>query len=268
MTDFTHYQIHDKCKLSHLDPAATPFAEGTLAAQRKQLDDLALDLDALQSQLYAEGQRKVLLVLQGMDTSGKDGTIRWVFARSSPLGVRVTAFKAPNDAERAHDYLWRCHAAVPAAGQIMIWNRSHYEDVLVPVVEEWIDKAEAKRRYAQINDFERLLVETGTVVIKCMLHISKDEQRARLQERIDTPDKQWKFSHDDLLVRKKWDDYQDAYGHALSATSTDHAPWYVIPSNSKSHRNLMIAHLLISYLKDMKPRPPAIEPDLKGLIVE
>ena len=167
-----------------------------------------VELDELQNLLHAEGRRKLLLVLQGMDTSGKDGTIRWVFSRTSPLGVRVTAFKAPSEEERAHDFLWRCHAVVPRTGEIMVWNRSHYEDVLVPVVEGWIDKAETERRYAQINDFERLLAETGTVVVKCMLHISKDEQRERLQARIDEPDKRWKFAHGDLDVRKKWDAYQ------------------------------------------------------------
>jgi PPK2 family polyphosphate:nucleotide phosphotransferase len=203
-----------------------------------------------------------------MDTSGKDGTVRWVFSRTSPLGVRVTAFKAPNDEERAHDYLWRCHAAVPRIGEIMVWNRSHYEDVLVPVVEGWIDKAEAKRRYAQINDFERLLTETGTVIVKCMLHIDKDEQRERLQARIDTLGKQWKFSMDDLAVRTKWSAYQQAYETALGATSTDHAPWYVVPANSKRHRNVMIAQLLVKTMRQMKLKPPPPDPALKGMIVK
>jgi len=222
----------------------------------------------MQDLLHAEGRRKVLLVLQGMDTSGKDGTVRWVFSRTSPLGVRVTAFKAPSDDERAHDYLWRCHAVVPRTGEIAVWNRSHYEDVLVPVVEGWIDKAEAKRRFAQINDFERLLVETGTVIIKCMLHIDKDEQRERLQARIDTPGKQWKFSLGDLEVRTKWNAYQEAYDKALRATSTEHAPWYVIPANHKRHRNLMIARLLMKTLREMKLKVPGAEPALKGMVIK
>jgi PPK2 family polyphosphate:nucleotide phosphotransferase len=268
MPSFKPYRVRGKFKLSDIHPADTPFSDGTEAEQRATLDALALELDHLQNLLHAEGRRKLLLVLQGMDTSGKDGTIRWVFSRTSPLGVRVTAFKAPNDQERAHDFLWRCHNVVPASGQIMVWNRSHYEDVLVPVVEGWIDKSETRRRFAQINDFERLLAETGTVVIKCMLHISKNEQRARLQERVDTPSKQWKFSRDDLAARKKWGIYQRAYEKALAATSTDIAPWHVIPADSKTHRNLMIANLLIETLKGMKLRYPPTDPALKGLIVE
>ena len=267
MPSFKPYRVSGKFKLSKIDPADTPFAKGTEAQQREQLDDLATELDKLQNKLYAEGQRKVLLVLQGMDTSGKDGTIRWVFSRTSPLGVRVYAFKVPNDTETAHDFLWRCHAVVPRSGQMMVWNRSHYEDVLVPVVEGWIDKATTKRRYAQINDFERLLVETGTVVIKCMLHIGKDEQRERLQARIDEPDKRWKFSRGDLEVRDKWAQYQRAYQHLLEATSTNHAPWHVIPADNKTHRNLMVAQLLVKTLKDMKFRMPPSDASLEGLVV-
>lgn len=228
---------------------------------------MAIELDELQNLLHASGQRKLLLVLQGMDTSGKDGTIRWVFSRTSPLGMRVAAFKAPSPAEQAHDFLWRCHAVVPGAGELGVWNRSHYEDVLVPVVEGWIDKAATKRRYAQINDFEQLLTDTGTVVLKCMLHISKGEQRERLQARIDEPGKQWKFSLGDLEVRKKWSLYQRAYEKALEATSTDEAPWYVIPADSKRHRNLMIAQLLVRTLKEMKLQVPAADPTLQGLVV-
>lgn len=268
MASFKKYRVDGKFKLSKHDPDDTDFNKGDEAEQRAEIDALAGELDELQNLLHAEGTRKVLLVLQGMDTSGKDGTVRWVFSRTSPLGVRVTAFKAPNDEERAHDYLWRCHAAVPRNGEIMVWNRSHYEDVLVPVVEGWIDKAETKRRYAQINDFERLLTETGTVIVKCMLHIDKDEQRERLQARIDTPGKQWKFSTADLAVRAKWDAYQAAYQSALSATSTDIASWYVVPANSKRHRNLMIANLLMKTLRDMKLKAPAPDPALKGMIVK
>jgi PPK2 family polyphosphate:nucleotide phosphotransferase len=269
MPSLKKYRVDgSKFKLSQVDPGETPFLEGNEAAQVAEIDALAGELDEMQDLLHAEGRRKVLLVLQGMDTSGKDGTVRWVFSRTSPLGVRVTAFKAPSDDERAHDYLWRCHAVVPRTGEIAVWNRSHYEDVLVPVVEGWIDKAEAKRRYAQINDFERLLVETGTVIVKCMLHIDKDEQRERLQARIDTPGKQWKFSLGDLEVRTKWNDYQDAYDRALRATSTEHAPWYVIPANHKRHRNLVIARLLMKTLREMKLKVPSAEPALKGVIIK
>jgi PPK2 family polyphosphate:nucleotide phosphotransferase len=269
MASFKHYRVgNGKFRLSQIDAGDTPFLEGNDDQQRERLDALAVELDELQNLLHAEGRRKLLLVLQGMDTSGKDGTIRWVFSRTSPLGVRVAAFKAPSDDERARDFLWRCHAVVPRAGELVVWNRSHYEDVLVPVVEGWIDKAETKRRYRQINDFERLLAETGTVILKCMLHIGNEEQRARLQARIDTPDKQWKFSLGDLEVRKHWAHYQRAYAQALAATSTGHAPWYVIPANSKRHRNLMVAQLLVKTMKQMKPRAPAADPELAQLTVE
>ena len=265
---FNTYRVADRFKLADIDPGAKPFLKGSEEEQFARLDQLALELDELQNLLHAEGKRKVLLVLQGLDTSGKDGTVRWVFSRTSPLGVRVAAFKAPSSEELAHDYLWRCHAVVPRTGELAVWNRSHYEDVLVPVVEGWIDKAETRRRYAQINDFERLLTETGTVVVKCMLHISREEQRERLQARIDEPDKHWKFSLDDLAVRKKWSAYQRTYEKALTATSTAHAPWYVVPADSKRHRNLMIARLLVKTLRDMKPQAPPPNPALQGLIVE
>lgn len=268
MASFNKYRVGKKFKLADVNPAALPFQKGPEENQGEALDALAIRLDELQNLLHAEGRRKLLLVLQGLDTSGKDGTIRWVFSRTSPLGVDVKAFKVPSDEERAHDYLWRCHAAVPRAGDIAIWNRSHYEDVLVPVVEGWIDKAETRRRYAQINDFERMLTETGTVIIKCMLHISKDEQRARLQARVDDPGKNWKFALADLDVRKKWEAYERAYESALSATSTSHAPWYVVPADSKRHRNLMVAQLLVKTLKDMGFTTPPSDPALKGLIVE
>lgn len=267
MTGFKRYRVDAKFKLGRIDPDDQAFLDGDDAAQKKELDRLAVELDTLQNVLHAEGRRKVLLVLQGMDTSGKDGTIRWVFSRTSPLGVRVAAFKAPTEEELARDFLWRCHAVVPRAGELAVWNRSHYEDVLVPVVEGWIDKAATRRRYAQINDFERLLTETGTVLVKCMLHIGKDEQRVRLQARVDEPDKQWKFSTGDLAVREKWDAYQRAYGQALAATSTAQAPWYVVPANHKRHRNLMIARLLVKTLKDMKLKPPPADPALKGFVV-
>lgn len=267
MPSFKKYRVGEKFRLGDVDPAATPFLEGTETQQARELDTLALELDKLQNLLHAEGKRKVLLVLQGMDTSGKDGTVRWVFSRTSPLGVRVAAFKAPTEEELARDFLWRCHAVVPRAGELAVWNRSHYEDVLVPVVEGWIDKAQTRRRYAQINDFERLLSETGTVIVKCMLHLGPDEQRQRLQARIDTPGKQWKFSMGDLEVRKKWVPYQAAYEKALRATSTRHAPWYVIPADSKMQRNLMIARLLVKTLDAMDLRVPPPDPTLGHLVV-
>ncbi|KTT15683.1 PPK2 family polyphosphate kinase [Pseudacidovorax intermedius] len=270
MSRFKHYRVRPGApfRLADIDPTATPFLPEAEHHQREALELLAAELDRWQNLLHAEGRRKLLLVLQGMDTSGKDGTIRWVFSRTSPLGVRVAAFKAPTEEERARDFLWRCHQVVPRAGEIVVWNRSHYEDVLVPVVEGWLDKAELKRRYAQINDFERLLTETGTVIVKCLLHIDKDEQRQRLQARIDDPGKHWKFSLGDLEVRRKWDAYQLAYERAIRATSTAHAPWTVVPANDKTHRNLMIARLLIKVLRDMKISPAPANPAYAGLKVE
>ncbi len=264
---FKPFLMGPKQKLSQIAARQKPFDLGGKKAERAQLDVLALELGELQNMLYAEGKRKVLLILQGMDTSGKDGTIRWVFSRTSPLGVRVHAFKAPSERERARDFLWRCHAVVPAAGELVIWNRSHYEDVLVPVVQGQIDRAEQQRRLAHINHFEKLLTDTGTTILKCMLHISKDEQRKRLQERLDDPSKNWKFAHDDLTVRAQWDEYQAAYETMLEATSTAYAPWWVIPADRKHQRNLLIARLLNTTLREMRLSLPPANPELAGITV-
>jgi PPK2 family polyphosphate:nucleotide phosphotransferase len=227
-------------------------------------DQIAL----LQEMLYAQRKHKVLLVLQGMDTSGKDGTITALFNRINPMGLRAVGFKAPSPVELAHDFLWRIHAHVPVWGEIAIFNRSHYEDVLITVVQGMIDDKECKRRYQQILDFERMMAETGTLIVKVFLHISKDEQRQRLQDRLDDPDKQWKFDPNDLVQRKKWDEYQQAYQRAIVATDTDHAPWYVIPANSKTHRNLLISTLLLEIMQDLKLSFPKPDPEVSKLKIE
>lgn len=264
------WRVGRKLKLKDLDPAARPFAGSSREADDAQLDELAIAIDRLQDLLYANGSAgqppKLLLVLQGMDTSGKDGTARSVFSRCSPLGVRVAAFKAPTEVERAHDFLWRVHAVAPRAGEIVVFNRSHYEDVLVPFVEGWIDAAERDRRLGHINAFERLLHDSGTRVLKCFLHISKDEQKERLQARVDDPAKRWKFNLGDLATRAKWKSYVGAYETALAATSTAHAPWYVIPADSKTNRNLMIARLVAEALKGMKLKAP--KPDFDPAAVK
>lgn len=264
-------RVRGRLKLKELDPAAKPYARSSREADDARLDEMAIDIDRLQDLLYANGQaggaRKLLVVLQGMDASGKDGTARSVFNRCSPLGVRVAAFKAPNEMERARDYLWRVHAVVPRAGEIAVFNRSHYEDVLVPWVEGWIDRAERDRRLGHIVAFEKLLHDTGTTVIKCFLHISKDEQKERLQARIDDPAKRWKFQVGDLSVRAKWNAYQSAYETAIAQTSTPHAPWYVIPADSKTNRNLMVASLVRQALKDMKLKPPKPDFDPASITV-
>lgn len=251
--------------LGKLNPGAKPWSSGDKAADQAAVEHLAIELDGLQDMFYADRRFKLLIVLQGTDTSGKDGTMRGVFSRTSPLGVHTVGWKAPSEEERAHDYLWRIHKSVPAAGEITIFNRSHYEDVLVPVVNKWITPAQAQQRYAHINDFERLLTETGTVILKFMLHISKEEQGQRLQERIDDPAKHWKFSLGDLDVRKQWAAYQKAYEALLRATSTEHAPWTVVPADSKTHRNLMIAAVVRDTLKKLKLRYPPSDPRLTGL---
>lgn len=219
----------------------------------------AVRLDALQNILYAEGKHKVLVVLQGMDTAGKDGTIRKVFQNIDPLGVRAEAFKTPTPLEAAYDYLWRVHTVVPKAGELVIFNRSHYEDVLITFVRGWIDEAECRRRLAHINDFERLLSETGTTIVKFFLHISKDEQRQRLQERLDKPEKNWKFNPGDLEDRQLWDAYQAQYQRVISATSSTAAPWYVIPADSKSSRNQIIIDILIRRFEDLSLRLPEVD---------
>jgi PPK2 family polyphosphate:nucleotide phosphotransferase len=226
------------------------------------------EIAKLQEMLYAQRKHKVLLVLQGMDTSGKDGTIAALFSRINPMGLRAVAFKQPTPVELAHDFLWRVHAHVPVWGEIAIFNRSHYEDVLITVVQGMTDDKECKRRYQHILDFERMLAETGTVIVKLFLHISKDEQRKRLQERLEDPEKQWKFDPNDVEQRKKWDEYQQAYQRAIVATDTDHAPWYVIPANSKTHRNLLVSTLLLEIMKDLKLSYPKFDPELAKLKIE
>ena len=253
--------------LADCDPAAKPFSTGDKSADKQAVETLAVELDGLQNLFYADRRYKLLVILQGTDTSGKDGTLRGVFSRMSPLGVHTAAWKAPNEAERARDYLWRIHQKVPAAGEIMIFNRSHYEDVLVPPVNGWITPAQTARRYQQINNFEHMLSETGTVIVKFMLHISFDEQRTRLQERIDDPAKHWKFAIGDLEARKQWKPYQRAYEDLLKATSTPWAPWTVVPSDSKTHRNLMIAVRVRQALLDLDLRYPPENPALKNIKV-
>lgn len=268
LTSFDAFRIGPKNRLADIKSDLKPIRLGGKKEERAQLEVLALELNDLQNKLYAEGQRKVLLVLQGMDTSGKDGTIRWVFSRTSPLGVRVSAFKAPSAREKAHDFLWRCHAVVPAAGELTVWNRSHYEDVLVPVVEGWINKEATKQRYEHIKHFEKLLTDTGTTIVKCMLHISKDEQRRRLQDRLDDPEKNWKFAPEDVTARAKWDAYQQAYDDLLNATSTSYAPWHVIPADDKRQRNLLIAQLLNSTLQRMDLQLPPAAPGLEDVVID
>jgi PPK2 family polyphosphate:nucleotide phosphotransferase len=257
-----------KASLSDWDPGAKPFSKGQKSDDKAAVEQLAIEIDALQNLFFADGRYKLLLVLQGTDTAGKDGTVRGVFSRTSPLGVHTVGWKAPTEAERAHDFLWRIHPRVPGTGEIMVFNRSHYEDVLVPVVNGQITPEQTRQRYAQINAFEHLLAQSGTVILKCLLHISKEEQRERLQQRLDDPTKHWKFSPGDLTARKQWDDYRRAYDAALAATHTDWAPWTVVPADSKTHRNLMIGTLVRDSLQALNLRFPPQDPAQVGLRVE
>ena len=255
-------------RLDSIDSGDTSFRGIDKAVAQASLAELSQRLDQWQNVLYADQRYKILLILQGMDTSGKDGTIRQVFKSVDPLGVRVAAFKAPTAEEMARDFLWRVHAQVPKAGEIVIFNRSHYEDVLVPVVLGQIDAMEQERRFAQIRDFERLLHQSGTVLIKCFLHLSKEEQKRRLQERLDRPEKQWKFDPADLQAREQWNGYQQAYEALLNATSTEYAPWWVVPADSKTNRNLMISRLLIEQVERLELRFPEPQFDPSKIILD
>jgi PPK2 family polyphosphate:nucleotide phosphotransferase len=232
---------------------------------REYLRELTGRLRELQEILHAQGKHRLLLVLQATDTGGKDGVIRHVFRSVNPQGVKVSSFKVPSPAELSRDYLWRIHAEVPARGEIRIFNRSHYEDVLVVRVRELVPQGVWERRYDHINAFERMLADEGTTILKFFLNISKEEQRDRLQSRLDDPTKHWKFSRADLEERKLWDAYQEAFEAMLSKTSTPWAPWYVVPSNSKWYRNLVVARVLVNTLEGFGMSYPPSELDLEGI---
>jgi PPK2 family polyphosphate:nucleotide phosphotransferase len=245
--------------------ARDPASRCGLADKADGAQRLTADLDVLrdlQRRLYAESERSLLLVLQGMDTSGKDGTIRKVFTGVNPQGCRVAAFKAPNPTELAYDFLWRVHREVPRRGEIGIFNRSHYEDVVAARVVGAIDDEQRERRYRDIRAFEALLHDEGTTICKVFFHISRDEQRQRLQARLDDPTKRWKFDPADLDVRKRWDEYHELYEAAISATTTEHAPWYVVPADRKWVRDVVVARLLVATLARLDPQYPAPSPEL------
>lgn len=269
MTNLDQYRVNPKnFALKDFNPRDKTERSVTKEEDAIEFAKLVSEINRYQDILHAEGKRKVLLVLQGMDTSGKDGTIRHVFSECDPLGIRLANFKAPSNEELAHDYLWRVHQQVPKTGELVIFNRSHYEDVVIVRVHNWIDENECKRRYAQINDFERMLTETGTTIIKCFLHISKGEQKKRLQERLDDPEKTWKFNPGDIKERELWSDYTEAYEQAIKATSSKHAPWYIVPADSKTNRNLLISRLLLNTLRNLDLRYPAIPAEYKSIKIQ
>jgi PPK2 family polyphosphate:nucleotide phosphotransferase len=262
------FRPSSKLKIQDADAALKPLSCGDKIADQARVAAMVTQIAEQQNMFYAEGSRKLLIILQGIDTSGKDGTVNDVFRDVNPQGIRVVSFKAPDTLERSHDYLWRVHQQVPRLGEIAVFNRSHYEDVLITRVHDWIDRKECRRRYAQIIDFERMLTETGTTILKFFLHISKDEQRLRLQQRVDDPDKHWKFDPQDLAERAHWDRYQKVYADAIRATDTDAAPWHIIPADSKTHRNLAVAAIVLAAMQDMKLEFPSAKPEIKGLIVK
>jgi PPK2 family polyphosphate:nucleotide phosphotransferase len=259
------YRVASKggIKLSNYSPDDTSVYHNEKDKGKKKLEELNLELESLQGLLYAEGKRRMLVVLQGMDTSGKDGVISHVFEGVNPQGVQVASFKVPTSPEMAHDYLWRIHQKTPGKGEIVIFNRSHYEDVLIVRVHNLVPPEVWKKRYDQIKNFERLLAEEGTVILKFFLHISPEEQAKRFLERLETPEKNWKFNPGDLEERKFWQAYMEAYEDALNKTSTDLAPWYVIPSDRKWYRNLAIASIMVDTLKGMKMSYPTTIVDLE-----
>ena len=254
--------------LSQWDTNDTSAFDGGKREAREVLQTLNERLEELQELLYAEHKHKVLIVLQAMDTGGKDGTIRHVFEGVNPQGVKVANFKVPTREELDHDYLWRVHKQVPGKGQIVIFNRSHYEDVLVVRVHNLVPPEVWDRRYAHINHFERTLADEGTTILKFFLHIDLDEQKERLQARLDEPHKRWKFKLGDLGERKLWPEYMRAYEDVLSKTSTEWAPWYIVPANRKWYRNLVVATVLVEALEGLNMSYPQPEDDLDNVVIE
>jgi PPK2 family polyphosphate:nucleotide phosphotransferase len=266
--DYPRYRVEPgkRVSLAEIDPDQSEHyrkkkdVAKELEAQRRRIRDL-------QERLYAENERGLLIVLQAMDTGGKDGTIKHVFEGVNPQGCRVSSFKAPSAEEANHDFLWRYHKSVPAKGRIGIFNRSHYEDVLIVRVKGLVPEKVWRPRYEIINDFERTLTAGGITVLKFFLHISKDEQRKRLQARLDDPDKRWKFSSSDIKERAFWDAYQAAFEDALNHCSTAHAPWYVVPANKKWYRNLVVARTIADTLEAMYPQYPPAEKGLEKITI-
>jgi PPK2 family polyphosphate:nucleotide phosphotransferase len=256
----------DKIRLSKIDPNDTGKMIKEEACAR--LVELREKIDLLQEKLYAEHERSLLILFQALDTGGKDGAVKSLCFGLNPAGLEIASFKAPTQAELDHDFLWRAHKVTPGKGMVGIWNRSHYEDVLVVRVHKLVLKKVWKARYDQINAFEKILCENGTTIVKVVLHISKDEQKKRLQARITDPQKRWKLSAADLKERALWDDYQEAYEDAINCCATDDAPWYIIPANHKWARDLAIAEIVLRVLKKMKPRYPKIRFDPATTIID
>jgi PPK2 family polyphosphate:nucleotide phosphotransferase len=244
------------------------FQNGGKDESNKAFDKLQDELQTLQKVLYAQNKHRILLVLQAMDTGGKDGCVKHVFSRIDPQGIHVRSFKKPTEEELARDFLWRVHNKVPRNGEMVIFNRSHYEDVIAVRVKKLFPEKVWKQRYQHIIDFERMLAEEGTTIVKIYLHISKDEQKRRIVSRLQNPDKHWKFHPDDLQDRALWNDFMKTYEDLLSKTSSEHAPWYVVPANRKWYRNLCVARIMVDTMKRLKMELPKIDWDPTKIVVE
>ncbi len=253
-----HYRVKpdQKVKLANWEASETSQFDGNKEKASEKFEKLAEELGKLQEVLYAQGKEKVLVVFQAMDTGGKDGTVRAVFREVNPQGLRIASFKTPTAPELARDYLWRIHQQVPGKGELVIFNRSHYEDLLVVRVHNLVSEDVWKKRFEHIRNFEKMLADEGTTIIKFYLHIDQAEQRERLLERIDVPEKNWKFNPGDLEERKLWDQYMQAYEDVLEKTSTPWAPWYIVPANRNWYRNLIVADTLVDTLKGLKMSYP------------
>ncbi|MEK7949388.1 PPK2 family polyphosphate kinase [Luteolibacter soli] len=259
----------EKLDLSAIDAGDfSLFPEGGKAASVELFDQLRDELQALQKVLYAQNKHRILIVLQAMDTGGKDGCVKHVFSRVDPQGVNVKAYKKPSEEELAHDFLWRVHPHVPGNGQIVIFNRSHYEDILAVRVKKLFGDDVWKRRYRHVIEFERMLAEEGTTIIKMFLHISKDEQKRRLESRLANPAKYWKFNPDDLSDRARWDEFQKAYEDLIEKTATEQSPWFIIPGDRKWYRNLVVARIMVDVLRGLKMDFPSVTWDPKSVVIE
>jgi polyphosphate:nucleotide phosphotransferase, PPK2 family len=271
LSDFNHYLIKPGKQNNALkNVPSNPWSDMPDSKKDglKELHDLHLKLADLQQRFFVDRRKKFLLVLQGMDTSGKNGTIKNVFRGVNPQGVHVASFEKPNSRELKHDYLWRVHQRTPANGEIVIFDRSHYEDILAVRVNKLRPEEVWKKRYRHINDFEQLLVDEGTIILKMFLHIDMETQKQRLQERLDTPEKNWKFDSSDLVARSRWDEYVKAHEDVFDKTAKSHAPWYIIPANKKWARNLLVARIVVACLEDLHLSYPKVDYDPSSITID
>jgi PPK2 family polyphosphate:nucleotide phosphotransferase len=266
-TNLIRVKPGEKVRLEDIDTGAKGAYKTKDEAAERHLE-ITEHLISFQERLYAESKQSLLIVFQAMDTGGKDGATKKLLTGLNPAGIVVTSFKAPTSTELSHDFLWRIHAATPGKGNIAVWNRSHYEDVLITRVHKLVDKKTCRARYDHINAFEALLRDNGTTILKFFLHISKDEQKERLQARLDDPEKHWKFNPGDLKEREFWHDYQEAYQDAINATSTAAAPWHIVPADHKWARDIAISEAVLQAMQGMKPQFPTVNFDPAAMVVK